>query len=131
MPDEAEYYFQAGDQLEKLDSLAKALPYYSDAIKLDPENFHYPFQRGTNYLKQEKFKLAINDFNLALKNNPEHDNSLHNRAIALYKIGKMEQACIDWCQALLKGNPKSASHLQRNCKTIPSDCLLSKSVQKK
>jgi superkiller protein 3 len=126
LPDEAEYYFQAGDLLEQQDSLKSAVLMFNKSIELEPDNFQYFFYRGTNYLKRNQFQLAVEDFNKSAKLNPEHSNSLHNRAIALYKLGRTLEACTDWCDALLLDNPNSASHLQRNCKVIPSKCLLSK-----
>ena len=43
-----------------------------------------------------------------------------------FLTGLKEKACEDWCEALLKGNTISASHLEKNCEKYPSPCLLSK-----
>jgi tetratricopeptide (TPR) repeat protein len=126
LPQENENYFQAGNVLEHLDSLDKAVYYYSKAISIDKDYYIYFFKRGTIYLKQNQWKNAIEDFSAAIELNPEHDNSYHNRGIAYYKIGAKEKGCEDWCQALLKGNTKSAIHLEKNCEKYPSTCLLTK-----
>ncbi len=126
VPMESEYSFQVGNIYDQLDSLEKAKYYYTKAIEIENDNYFFYFKRGTLNLKQSQWNAAIPDFTKALEFNPEHDNSLHNRGIAYYKVGLKEKGCEDWCQALLKGNPRSASHLDRNCKVYPSPCLLSK-----
>ncbi len=126
VPMESEYPFQVANIYDQLDSLNQAKHYYTKAIELENDNYFFYFKRGTLHLKQSNWNSAIPDFTKALEYNPEHNNSLHNRGIAYYKIGSKEKGCEDWCQALLKGNPRSASHLDRNCKVYPSPCLLSK-----
>jgi tetratricopeptide (TPR) repeat protein len=126
LPNESENYFQTGNIYDQQDSLAKAAYFYTKAISVDKDQFIYYFKRGTIYLKQMQWKNSIDDFNAAIDLNPEHDNSFHNRAIAYYKAGFKEKGCEDWCQALLKGNTKSAVHLEKNCEKYPSPCLLTK-----
>ncbi|HEX6890060.1 MAG TPA: tetratricopeptide repeat protein [Chryseolinea sp.] len=115
IPSESEYVFQIGNAYEQLDSAELAVHYYSKAIQLENDKFLYYFKRGTLYLHQGKFKEAENDFNESLLLNPRHDNSLHNRGIALYKLGQSRKACLDWCQAKELGNTYSASHIKANC----------------
>ncbi len=122
-PAVGEYNFQIGNIYENLDSTKQAEVYYSMAIGMDQENYLYYFKRGTFYLKHAQYTKAISDYDQSLKLNPEHNNSFHNRGIALYKIGEKVRACEDWCQALLYGNPYSASHLEKNCKKYPEPCL--------
>ncbi len=126
VPDESEYYFQIGNLYDELNKLDKVPYYYNRAIELDKDQFLYFFKRGTYWLKQNRFDLALADLNHALELNPRHANSLHNRAIILYKIGQVEKACEDWCQAQLLGNSLSGIHMEKNCKTYPQACLLSK-----
>ena len=115
IPEESEYVFQIGNAYEQLDSADLAVQFYSKAIQLENDKFLYYFKRGTVYLHEGKFKEAENDFNESLLLNPRHDNSLHNRGIALYKLGQSRKACQDWCQATELGNPYSASHVKTNC----------------
>ncbi|MBN8578107.1 MAG: tetratricopeptide repeat protein [Cytophagales bacterium] len=124
--EEPEYPFQIGNIYEHLDSLKKAEHYYSKAIEIEDEYYLYYFKRGTVRLKQSQWSTAVTDFNRVLELDPEHHNTLHNRGIAYYRAGFKEKGCEDWCQALLKGNTKSAEHLQKNCKVYPKPCLLSK-----
>jgi tetratricopeptide (TPR) repeat protein len=126
VPTNAEYPFQMGNVYENMDSLRKAVIYYSKAISITTEDFLYYFKRGTCYLKLAWYTEAIQDFDRSIQLNEAHHNSLHNRGIAYYKKNEKEKACDDWCQALLLGNPHSASHLDRNCKQYPSACLPSK-----
>ena len=125
-PENAEFFFQAGNMYELMDSLKRVELYYSRAIQLDRENYMYYFKRGTYYLKLNAYEKSVRDFTWALEQYPEHDNSFHNRGIAYYKLGQEEKACEDWCQALLLGNNFSARHLDRNCKKYPEPCLLQK-----
>jgi tetratricopeptide (TPR) repeat protein len=115
IPEESEYIFQIGNAYEQLDSAELAKQFYTKAIQLENDKFLYYFKRGTLYLHEGKFKEAENDFNESLLLNPRHDNSLHNRGIALYKLGRTHKACQDRCQADELGNPYSSSHIKTNC----------------
>jgi tetratricopeptide (TPR) repeat protein len=122
-----EYPYLIGDVYERKDSFKLAVKYYSTAIEISKdEDFSPYFKRGTCYLNLKDYKHAVEDFTESIKINDEHDNSYHNRGIAYYKLGLKEKACMDWCQALLKGNPYSASHLDKNCERYPQPCLLKK-----
>lgn len=125
-PESAEFFFQAGNMFDHADSVKRAEFYYSRAIQLDRENYMYYFKRGTFYLKAKAYEKSVRDFTLALEQYPEHDNSLHNRGIAYFKLGQEDKACEDWCQAQLLGNSYSGAHLDRNCKKYPEPCLLQK-----
>jgi tetratricopeptide (TPR) repeat protein len=116
MPEESEYLFQTGNAYEQLNNSQQAAHFYSKAIERDADQFLYYFKRGTIFLKQNKLKEAETDFNSSLLINPKHHNSLHNRAIARYKLGEADKACDDWCQSFLLGNSYSESHLKENCK---------------
>lgn len=126
VPNESEYFFQTGNIYEHMDSLKQASNYYSQAIALESDYFLYYFKRGTVQLKDFQWSLAIRDFDKSIELNPEHHNSFHNRGIAYYKLGLKEKGCNDWCEALLKGNTKSATHLEKNCSSYPKPCLLDK-----
>ena len=117
LPDESEYEFQIANAYEQLDSTLQAIDFYSRAIETDSSHFFYYFKRGTIYLKQSYFVQAERDFTSSLNLNPYHDNSLHNRGIARYKLGEESKACDDWCAAYQLGNTTSLSHLKKNCKT--------------
>jgi len=125
VPEESEYIFQIGNAYEQLDSAEVAIDFYTKAIKLENDRFLYYFKRGTLYLQKGKFKEAEADFNESILLNPGHDNSLHNRGIALYKMGRTRKACEDWCQANELGNPYSASHIKSNCSMF-DPCKLKK-----
>lgn len=120
------YAFQTGNMYEQLDSMQLALVFYDRAIALDQESFLYFFKRGTVQLKLMNYQAALQDFNASIELNPEYDNAWHNRGIAQYKLGRKVQGCEDWCQALLKGNKVSATHLEKNCKRYPEPCVLKK-----
>ena len=115
VPEESEYVFQIGNAYEQLDSTELAIHFYTKAIQLENDKFMYFFKRGTLYLHGGKFKEAEKDYNESLLLNPRHDNSLHNRGIALYRLGQTNKACLDWCQAKELGNQHSASHIKTNC----------------
>ena len=115
IPEESEYLFQCGNAYEQMDSVQQALGYYSKAIQLENDKFLNFFKRGTIFLKEGKFKEAEADFNESLLLNPSHHNSLHNRGIALYKLGNQRKACEDWCLANQLGNEYSSSHIKINC----------------
>ena len=115
VPEESEYVFQIGNSYEQLDSSELAIEFYTKAIKLENDKFLYHFKRGTLFLHKGRYQEAERDFNESLLLNPRHDNSLHNRGIARYKMGRSRSACEDWCEARDLGNPYSASHIKANC----------------
>jgi tetratricopeptide (TPR) repeat protein len=119
LPEQSEYIFQIGNAYERLANIPEAINYYSKAIGIDPDNFLYYFKRGTIFLKQNKLKEAEADFNKSIELNPEHYNSLHNRAIARYKLGRQDEACEDWCLAFQLGSAVSEGHLKTNCTKSP------------
>ncbi len=121
-PEEAEYFFQAGNSYEHLNDLATAIEYYNKALDIEKDNFLYFFKRGTALLKTKKFKESIPDFNDALALNPDHSNSFHNRGLARFATSNPGGACEDWCDASLLGNATASAHLAKNCKTYPPRC---------
>jgi tetratricopeptide (TPR) repeat protein len=125
VPEESEYVFQIGNAYEHLDSAQLAIDYYTKAIELENDKFLYFFKRGTVLLHKGRFKQAENDLNESILLNPRHDNSLHNRGIARYKMGQSRKACEDWCLANELGNPYSASHIKANCSMF-DPCKLTK-----
>lgn len=125
VPEESEYVFQIGNAYEQLDSAQLAIDFYTKAIQIENDKFLYFFKRGTVLLHKGRFKEAENDFNESLLLNPRHDNSLHNRGIARYKMGQSRKACEDWCLANELGNPYSASHIKANCSMF-DPCKLKK-----
>ena len=125
VPGESEYVFQIGNSYEQLDSSQLAIDFYTKAITLENDKFLYYFKRGTLLLHKGRFIEAEHDFNESLLLNPRHDNSLHNRGIARFKMGNARTACDDWCQANELGNPYSASHIKTNCSMF-DPCKLKK-----
>ncbi|MBX2958137.1 MAG: tetratricopeptide repeat protein [Cyclobacteriaceae bacterium] len=123
IPEEPEYFFQAANLMEILNMTDSVEFYYTVALQLERENQQYYFKRGTFYLKNNQFTKSIIDFTASIKLDPEHFNSYHNRGIALYKIGKTENACEDWCKALALGSPVSAMHLDKNCEKRYRNCF--------
>lgn len=119
---ESEYAFQIGNAYEQIDSVSKALSFYSRAIEMDSDNYLYFFKRGTLYLKKGDLSKAIDDFTASLKINSEHHNSRHNRGIALYYMKRQKDACDDWCIAAQLGNPHSPEHLKKNCRGYRAEC---------
>jgi lipoprotein NlpI len=121
-PSHAEYQFQIGNIYDHLDSLDMATRYYTAAIGLKDDDATIFFKRGTISLKQQKWVSAVLDFNRALALDSTHDNSMHNRGIALYKIGKRKEACNDWCRATKAGNPTSTNHFDSYCENYKKEC---------
>jgi len=126
VPDESEYVFQAGNIYEQLDAPALALTHYDKAIAIDGDQFIYYFKRGTLYLKMKKWHEAISDFNHVITINASHTNSRHNLAIALYKVGRENEACEQWCLAQAEGHTLAKGHFENNCKSYLKNCTPAK-----
>ena len=63
---------------------SKAIEYYSEAIKSDPDNPVPYNNRGLAYLEQKELDRAMSDFDKALDLKPDYEEAHFNRGLAYY-----------------------------------------------
>jgi|GEM_PF-5504809 len=95
-----------GDQASWEDNWAKALEYYSEAVKAGEVNL-YLFKRGKALYKLKRFKEAILDFSTILATNPYHFDALTYRAVSFYELGGYGRALTD-INIAIEIDPKDA-----------------------
>lgn len=73
---------------------AKALPYFRNAILLEPDNSGFHVGQGLSFYKLKQYQEALNAFTRAFDVNPDDSSALYNQACMLSVLGKREEALI-------------------------------------
>lgn len=95
---------------------AEALKYLNIAIEKDPSNFVAWDSRAETKLNMGDLKGCINDCNQALSLNDKLANSYLIRGRAKYKLGKKDEACMDWSDAGQYGKQEAYDYTSKYCK---------------
>lgn len=88
---------------------------YQDTSEIPVNEGHVYFNRGNCWLYLKNYRSAKSDFDAALEAGYELANVFHNRATALLRIGKKNEACVDWQKAIDLGSPISKKSLDKYC----------------
>jgi tetratricopeptide (TPR) repeat protein len=99
---------RAGDNL-------KALQYFSENLKLHPNDPECYIDRADSYFVSRSWDLAINDYSMSLDLNPANSDVWLNKGIALLNSGKVEDACHDFRRSFSLGNKRVTDYISRNC----------------
>jgi tetratricopeptide (TPR) repeat protein len=103
----------------KLESAAgdniKALAYFSENLKLHPNDADCYIDRANSYFVSRSWDFAIKDYSMSLDLQPENPDSWLNKGIALLNLGKKTDACYDFRKSFSLGNKKATEYLSRNC----------------
>jgi Flp pilus assembly protein TadD len=99
---------RAGDNL-------KALQYFSENLKLHPNDPECYIDRADSYFVSRSWDLAINDYSMSLDLNPANSDVWLNKGISLLNSGKVEDACHDFRIAFRLGNKRVSDYISRNC----------------
>lgn len=70
----------------------KAILDYTRAIMLDPDDMDVLSWRGNVYFEKKQFENALADFNSALRINSSYLDAIAGKAIALFRIGRVDEA---------------------------------------
>jgi tetratricopeptide (TPR) repeat protein len=100
--------FAAGDNI-------KALEYFSNNLKLHPNDADCYIDRANAYFVSKTWNWAIKDFSMALDLNPGNSDVWLNMGIALLNSGKSEDACHYFNESFRLGNKRASEYLSRNC----------------
>jgi tetratricopeptide (TPR) repeat protein len=99
---------RAGDNL-------KALEYFSENLKLHPNDPECYIDRADSYFVSRSWDLAINDYSMSLDLKPANSDVWLNKGIALLNSGKAEDACHDFRISFRLGNKRVSDYISRNC----------------
>ncbi len=93
----------------------KALEFYSENLRLHPDDPQCYIDRGNSYFNSRSWQWAANDFSMALDLSPENSDTWLTRGIALVNAGKTDDACHDFRQAFRLGNKKAVEYISKYC----------------
>ena len=86
----------------------QAIEYYTEAIRLDPNDAIAHRSRGVAYTETGDYDRAIADYSEAIRLDPEYADAYHNRGVAYRKIGDYDRAIADYSEAI-RLDPKDAT----------------------
>jgi tetratricopeptide (TPR) repeat protein len=93
----------------------KALEYYSQNLKLHPNDPECYIDRANSYFVSKSWDWAIKDYSMSLDLKPGNSDIWLNKGIALLNIGKTEDACHDFRKSLSLGNKRASEYISNNC----------------
>jgi len=93
----------------------KALRFFSENLRLHPNDPECYNDRANAYFLSKSWNWAINDYTMSLDLNPDNPEVWLNKGIALINTGKPEDACHDFRKSLDLGNKKAAEYISRYC----------------
>ena len=107
--DDAKAYFKRGVVYYCLTHYQKAIGYYTEAIRLNPDDANADanayYNRGLAYLNQRDYDKAIADYNQAIRLNPDDALAYIGRGFAYDDLGEYQKAIADYNQAI-RVNPE-------------------------
>jgi len=93
----------------------KALEYFSNNLKLHPNDPECYVDRANSYFVSRSWGMAINDYSMSLDLKPGNSDVWLNKGIALLNSGKVEDACHDFRKSFSLGNKRVTDYISRNC----------------
>jgi len=114
-PDNREALGLAGKVEARAGDNLKALEYFSENLKLHPNDPECYIDRADSYFVSRSWDLAINDYGMSLDLKPANSDVWLNKGIALLNSGKPEDACHDFRIAFRLGNKRVSDYISRNC----------------
>jgi tetratricopeptide (TPR) repeat protein len=93
----------------------KALDFFTQNLKLHPNDPECYIDRANSYFVSKSWDLAINDYSMSLDLKPGNSDVWLNKGISLLNSGKTEDACHDFRRAFSLGNKRVTDYISRNC----------------
>jgi tetratricopeptide (TPR) repeat protein len=93
----------------------KALAYFSENLKLHPNDPECYIDRANSYFVSRSWDMAINDYSMSLDLRPGNSDVWLNMGIALLNSGRVEDACHDFRKSFSLGNKRVTEYISRNC----------------
>ena len=93
----------------------KALEYFSDNLKLHPNDPECYVDRANAYFNSKSWSWAIADYGMSLDLKPADPDVWLSKGIALVNLGRVEDACHDFQKSLSLGNKRASEYFSTNC----------------
>lgn len=90
----------ASDEELKITDPIKAIEYFNNAIKLQPDFVEAYIGRGSSYSDLGQYQQAIEDFNKAIRLKPDFADAYGNRGLAYGRLGQQQRAIEDYNQVI-------------------------------
>ncbi len=100
-PYKADGYDLLGNIFDDDHQSDKAIEYYKEGIKANPQYQRFYFNVGITYLRQKKYAEAEAYAIDAIKLDPKHASSQRVYALATYGQDKRVESLLAWCSFLL------------------------------
>ncbi len=101
---DAQDYLQRGLEAHQNGNLDDAIEYYTEVIRLKPEDtsivFMAHYNRGVAYETIDRIDSAIEDYNQAIQLNPNSAEAYYNRGYAYFAKDNFDSAFEDYNQAI-------------------------------
>ncbi|MDX9703817.1 MAG: tetratricopeptide repeat protein [Candidatus Auribacterota bacterium] len=85
-------YFMNGLQLARNKQYDNAIKSFTRVVEIDPDDGKAYFNRGVSYMTRDDFENAVIDFDSAMKRGFTNVQMSFNRAVALEKLGRSQDA---------------------------------------
>ena len=95
-----EEYIDLGDAALEVDNYDKAIDYFTQAIKMDPDDAYSYSGRGEAYFWLDNYEKSIADYTQAIKIDPYDAVFYEDRGDAYYWLDKYEESIADYTQAI-------------------------------
>jgi tetratricopeptide (TPR) repeat protein len=94
-----DWFFKAYNEAQK-GNHEKAISYYSETIKLNP-NYEFAFiNRGVSYYELKTYEMAIQDYDKGIELDPEMADAYNNRGNTYSTLKEYERALADYAKAI-------------------------------
>jgi tetratricopeptide (TPR) repeat protein len=93
----------------------KAIGYFSENLKLHPNDPECYIDRADSYFVSKSWNLAINDYSMSLDLKPSNSDAWLNKGIALLNSGDTDDACHDFRISFNLGNKRVTEYISRYC----------------
>ncbi len=111
----AETYFEKGTIKYDARNYSGALADFDKAIELNPKNATFYYNRGALKDRLEDTKGAIEDYNNVIALDSNNAWAYSNRGYAKYKLGHINEACLDWYKSQELGLEKANRMIKKYC----------------
>jgi tetratricopeptide (TPR) repeat protein len=93
----------------------KAIEYFTNNLKLHPNDPQCYIDRANSYLAARSWEWAANDFGMSLDLDPGNPEVWLNKGIALANEGHTDDACHDFRQSMRLGNKRAPDYISKYC----------------
>ncbi len=98
--DEAEEWFDRGNELFGLGRCEEAIASYDRAIEINPDKHQAWSNRGSMLLILGRYPEAISSYDRAIEFKPDYHQAWYNRGVALVDLGRDEEAIASYERAI-------------------------------